>query len=1468
VLQVFLRDILSGLAALHDFGICLAFLSSKCVLVDEEGCAKIAHLGWARRFLSQDASELDRRAPWLDDISTMGYMAPELLDPIDPFPPSVASDLWAVGCVMFELLSGEPPFGGDDAGEALSARIRTQPADIRLLMSAPPLSKRPVDTPRLSRLSTPIVSDGPLPTEASPARASAASSSAEEPPRAASQPFAPSPEALDLLSLLLDKDPRSRMGWAALVSHPFWGGSPPVPPGKRHEEKLFHSCCTTIPPAARVPALSDTGTRPVERHITPRGTPSVPTAFLPTPESQILPSGRPATGRYRTHLGAAVPLDPFDLGRLVASPPANEDTARDAYLPLSVAPPWSTESVSNSAMEALVSGWKEARIPPLHAVELAQPPNDVSATLDHIQRLLAAPADRVGGTTKCAVLRYCSWLCQAPLFPSSDEEEALAAAASTVCDAMCASPLLDLWSRLARKPASSEVRGLAAASIALAMRGAMNLPRGCVSLRVLERLREASSLDVSARVRRTATAALGETLFYLATQGDEASADGERASLLPSWWVDWLVDSLDWRASSSSGRDGYTCKVIQSLIAVRFASNVLLQSQAAASALASHTGFCDRLVTLCRDPPPSVGQDERRRVASVSLSALCGCLSEHTVAADALQVAFDVHGSELWASIISLLEWSRPNDHGVLSSRTVGMSTIPLLSGNAAERDSSSVECRAATLTFLQFLVPAMFARETPLGRTARKALCDLDGEAFRFVHELLVLAGLRHRPPKAGRAVLDGTAAAIDLDHLSDDGASVDSSSDTVHRPVALDPDERASSLSMVALAVDTLAPDVGLALLTKLSALRTGQFLDSLVRRAREARHLHEERASSLDRVLTSASAVASALMHCFQEATRGAADDCTASARAFHRGALVEWETSEGQAEACAEGASLLSSSSLLREQFGAIALPLCTRAVSLATLLVHVTDVSPLPHKDAPLSIALQWCTISMDSVAQLLGTESAPVSVLRPLLGPLCSLLAAMCGALFWPGNLDWKPAWLTSIEHPLERIAAKRIEHATSVAVLLRDLVQAAPTVGAPALNTLASALGPTLAAALQTSAPTDSKDGWSAVVVPPSFARAVLQLGSIIVARASTHRELALQVFESDRFIPAVTALTVQSPHLVNPLGQFAVRLLLELEQFVELDRLVQNEALVVRTCAVVSLSALHERLITARVALFARFDHSEAAPLDAKEPSGEVERWLFHAIGMHNWLGSHASEGRALWRSLVLLSRTIESLQRVEGLETPGSLLSDDDALAGDPIASLMALVPSLASLCRVSDRSMTPGSSFLRAILAAHCIERISALAHAAQAAPLMTRWGLTSAGLVATALLSNNGTSRGIVAWGASGGFDSLAEWADAVHPHARTLSTRPQVVDLVEASVQESPIGYLVDTLVHALGGVADSDLEGELILCRCLVQSCATWLRVIKDPVPGVRKSSLRRVLVAAQSTAVDVGDLLPLLST
>jgi len=112
-----------GLAAAHVRGIIHRDVSSRNILINREGRAQIADFGIAQAMHEVDGSEAAARSGQRPEGS-VGYLAPELLA---GGPQTAASDLFGLGVVLFELLTGHRPFDSL-SGEALQERRVQSPA--------------------------------------------------------------------------------------------------------------------------------------------------------------------------------------------------------------------------------------------------------------------------------------------------------------------------------------------------------------------------------------------------------------------------------------------------------------------------------------------------------------------------------------------------------------------------------------------------------------------------------------------------------------------------------------------------------------------------------------------------------------------------------------------------------------------------------------------------------------------------------------------------------------------------------------------------------------------------------------------------------------------------------------------------------------------------------------------------------------------------------------------------------------------------------------------------------------------------------------------------------------------------------------------------------------------------------------------------------------------------------------------
>ena len=111
-----MRGMCGGVAYLHDHGIVHRDLKPGNIFFDE-GTVKIGDYGLAK-FIS-----CSRRSGQTESVGTVHYMAPEIAN--GRYGREI--DTYALGIILFEMLTGRVPFEGESVGEVLMKHLTAEP---------------------------------------------------------------------------------------------------------------------------------------------------------------------------------------------------------------------------------------------------------------------------------------------------------------------------------------------------------------------------------------------------------------------------------------------------------------------------------------------------------------------------------------------------------------------------------------------------------------------------------------------------------------------------------------------------------------------------------------------------------------------------------------------------------------------------------------------------------------------------------------------------------------------------------------------------------------------------------------------------------------------------------------------------------------------------------------------------------------------------------------------------------------------------------------------------------------------------------------------------------------------------------------------------------------------------------------------------------------------------------------------
>uniref|UniRef100_A0A8B9K407 Unc-51 like kinase 4 n=1 Tax=Astyanax mexicanus TaxID=7994 RepID=A0A8B9K407_ASTMX len=192
IVREFAKDLIKGLKYIHDSGIVFSDLTPAKILLDGPGTLKYSNFGLAKAqgenledffalVMSEDGGDKECATPTKNIRNRAQgsplYCAPELLRGSTT---NISSDLWALGCILYQMFTGNPPFVSETFTELVDLILHEDPP--------PPVQKGNITNSCFT---------------CSP----------------------PSHEFQSLLQGLLQKDPLNRLNWEQLLLHPFWRGA-------------------------------------------------------------------------------------------------------------------------------------------------------------------------------------------------------------------------------------------------------------------------------------------------------------------------------------------------------------------------------------------------------------------------------------------------------------------------------------------------------------------------------------------------------------------------------------------------------------------------------------------------------------------------------------------------------------------------------------------------------------------------------------------------------------------------------------------------------------------------------------------------------------------------------------------------------------------------------------------------------------------------------------------------------------------------------------------------------------------------------------------------------------------------------------------------------------------------------------------------------------------------------------------
>jgi serine/threonine protein kinase/Tfp pilus assembly protein PilF len=128
----FTQQIATALQAAHEAGIIHRDIKPENIMLRRDGLVKVLDFGLAKLTWKQNPASASTDAGTV--VGTIAYMSPEQArgQKVD-----ARSDLWSLGVVLYEMLTGQRPFHGESVPDVFVAILERQPAPVTRLLPDP-----------------------------------------------------------------------------------------------------------------------------------------------------------------------------------------------------------------------------------------------------------------------------------------------------------------------------------------------------------------------------------------------------------------------------------------------------------------------------------------------------------------------------------------------------------------------------------------------------------------------------------------------------------------------------------------------------------------------------------------------------------------------------------------------------------------------------------------------------------------------------------------------------------------------------------------------------------------------------------------------------------------------------------------------------------------------------------------------------------------------------------------------------------------------------------------------------------------------------------------------------------------------------------------------------------------------------------------------------------------------------------